>query len=383
MLLTRVQMGCGHDRPAAAAAAGPDQRLDALDVVRGLLMVLITCSHARLQLVAGHERFCVALSYLLTGTVGFASLSGTLVGWFAATRGDRYPAVAARYRTQAFRLLLCHPLICLALAPSARIGLWAFTTRTVYVTDVLALIFVVVVPWVPRLRPRARIVVGIALLLGTPVVAQLPNAGAGVDLLRELACGVDPMRHHALISNYGVLPLAGMFMVGTWLGDVVARAGRSPGGVAGLAPWLRRRAVALVIGGGTLVTAWGLAHVLYAPSSLQRRLLFPTYEGTLYPIYLAELLLLLGLALHARPPGWVTNRLAGLGRASLFAYLLQYVIVETVPHQLGWERRLPPLAFAAFVVASLAVLIAATDVWRRGTRPARPARPLVVVAPTG
>jgi hypothetical protein len=364
-----------------AAPTPPPSRLYGIDVVRGLFMVMITCSHARLQL-AGHERLSLVASYLLSGTVGFVTLSGTLIGWFAETKRVRYPAIAARYRVQAGRLILAHPVVALALFSSSAVGLVGFTTRTVYVTDVLAVLFVAVVPVIPRMAPRARLAIGVVALVVTPLISLLPGEGAVIDLLRELCCGVDPLRHHALLSNFGLLPIGGMFLIGSWLGYVVARAGASAGGLAALAPWLRRAAAGLVALGGALVGGWMIARQLTPASSVIRHVLYPTYEGALYPFYLAEVLLWLSLTLPRRTLGSVSVVLALIGQASLFAYLLQYFLVETIPYELGWRGSLSPPAFAAFVVGALALLVVAVALWRRLTpvRASVPATPEATTA---
>src|SRR5262249_44687610 len=151
----------------APAPATRVARVDAIDLVRGVLMIAITWVHAVLAIEPGHDRLVQAARYLLSGTVGFTTVSGLLVGWFAVIKRDRYERVVRRYQVQAARLLLiAHPLMALALFLPNADPFTDYALRTLFITDTLAVLFVAVVPFVPRVAPDLRLAAGVAVLVG-------------------------------------------------------------------------------------------------------------------------------------------------------------------------------------------------------------------------
>src|SRR5262249_3385662 len=144
-----------------------------------------------------------------------------------------YERVVRRYQVQAARLLLiAHPLMALALFLPNADPFTDYALRTLFITDTLAVLFVAVVPFVPRVAPDLRLAAGVAVLVGGALLdLYSPSSDVG-RVIHEILCGVDPTRPHLLISNYALLPLTGMFLIGTWIGSHFARAQLSGGEVA-------------------------------------------------------------------------------------------------------------------------------------------------------
>ena len=335
-------------------------RLSGIDLVRGYMMCAVTCNHALINMADQHVHWKMleAAHHALFATIGFTTVSGMLVGWFAVAKRERYGRVVARYRTQALRLaLIVHPLIAILIAGPNNSAIWPFMTRSLFITDALALLFVTVVPFVPRVASRARLAIGLSLALASPLLAQLSPSNDALRLVQELACGVDPNQNSLLLSTYGILPMTGFFLVGSWLGDLLATARDE----RELGTWLARRAIWLVALAAALVTVWTVAR--RAGFTDLARILYPDYETTLYPIYLAEAMFVIAIVTRIDPTAPALRALVTIGKTSLFVYVVQYAFVQALPYQLGWKGAMQPWAVAALCVVALVVNAVAGKLW--------------------
>src|SRR5262249_48604477 len=124
-----------------ARPAGRRRRIPTVDVVRGVLMTLIICTHAlsNVDPKSGGTALRV-VRMLLSGTVGLATVWGMLVGYFLVAKSGELARVFRGYAVRAVVLtIVAHPLISIALhGPVGDASLLDFMARTIYVTDVLA-----------------------------------------------------------------------------------------------------------------------------------------------------------------------------------------------------------------------------------------------------
>lgn len=327
------------------------RRIDAIDVTRGAMMIAIVWVHVLTELEPGHPT-ALPLRMLLSSTIGFTTVSGCLVGWFAVVKRDRFDQVIARYTVQSAKLLfIAHPLLVAAIYGAT--GQAGLALRTTFITDTLAVLFLVLVPVIPAWSPRRRVATGIALIVAN---ALLDEPLSHMPLLHDFACGTAPQLPHVLVGSYGALPLGGAFLIGSWLGtqlagvrsDVERRAFVVR--LLGLAFWLCGLALALV-------GAWLVArHV----SPTVARWLYPDYEGSLYPGYLAGTMILLAIALTLRRP---PQHLAAIGKASLCVYVAQYILSQTLPNLAGYRGALPPLAALGLCIIAVPLLAAVARAW--------------------
>lgn len=365
---------------AHAPASAPARRLSAIDFVRGVFMLVIIAGHCGNNLDASpaSDLYRRLVHHpLRAGTVGFALTSGVLFGAFLASRSD-LDRIFARYRSQALRLLLvAHPLISLALFLAHRpadgppdVSFFRFFTRRIYVTDILAAIFLVA-PLVRHLRPSMRLLLGV-LLLG--LAREWDCAALGerpvLTLLREVLAGAEMHPPKVLLDGYPLLGITGMFLAGTWVGDhlgAVQHGSHQP-----TFPRRLWKVAAVCTGVGAVLSAiWAAArfHFGGGEAMYTRCLLYPNRFGSLFPLYLAATIALFAFAfaLDARkgprsaPERWCVL----LGKTSLFTYVFQYVLAETLPALLGLQGKMSVPVLLIWITATFALTISMARLWNQ------------------
>jgi hypothetical protein len=351
-------------------APAPSRRLPTLDIVRGALMVLIIATHALhgIDPDAAPRSARLGLRYLLSGTVGFTTVSGMLIGYFLVVKAADMARIESRYRTQSLRLLiLAHPLIVLALAgPMAGdISAWEYGVRTLFITDTLALLFLFVVPVAGRASATARLWIGIALIVVARLLWLVPVEQRGLLLARDFLCGVGE-GEHVLISTYAVLPLCGFFLIGSFVGHHFALAERR-GGLAPLARRLALAACGAIALSGLMVAMWaaGKRGVPLLSADPVRHMLYPDYHLSLYPFYLGTCLLMMAYLVRRHTVGPVLRFFLIFGKTSLFTYVVQYYVVQTLPWALGWDGAMSAPHLAGFLAVSLGLLFVLATAWNR------------------
>jgi hypothetical protein len=265
-------------------------------------------------------------------------------------------------------VLMAHPLICVALyGPSGTSASFlSFMSRTVYITDVLAFIFLVIVPVVPRTSPRTQLAVGVALLVVGRLLILVPTHSSAELVVREVLAGIDRPGRTVMISTYPLLPVMGMFLVGTWFGHRFAYAERR-GKLDVLAYRVFVRCGWLIALAAAFMTTWAMFewHVGGLHSAVVKKLLYPSYCFTYYPAYLAGTLFLVALLMTRNTVGRVERFFLMFGRTSLFTYVLQYYALQTLPWLLRWQHRMRPWQALLYLAAALPVMNAAAAFYDR------------------
>jgi len=357
-------------RAAPPPVARADTRLQALDAARGAAMVLVCLSHfAAVYLVAaGAARQAVWLVAIgMTATPTFIVVSGLLIGYLS----DVYRFQLDAYRTRLFDrglFLLIVGHTWLALTDAWRAGGLGAGFKRGYITDVIGLALLIMLPLVRRTSWRSRIWAGLGLALLTSAVALAWHpAGGWAEALEETLIGssIAPLRGY----TFPLLPWLGVYAastgLGTWLAPLL-RTGRQreAGGLLALAGCC---AVALA------VIVRGLVRIETGPGgSPLAPLNFLTTPWLKVPPSPGYLLLFGGLglvltgAMLAAPlvvHGWRPLRaLTLLGRNSLFAYLAQNFVYfvalygAALPYHPAW-----PLLLAG----SIGVVLTLAWRWER------------------
>lgn len=331
-------------------------------------MVLVCVSHfAGVYLIAaGAPRPAVWLATIgMMATPTFIVVSGLLIGYLS----DAYRFHLDSYRTKLrdrglFLLIIGH--LWLALTDSLHAGGVTMGLKRGYITDVIGVALLVMVPLARQTPWRMRIKagLGLALLSSLAALAWHP-AGKWMGTLEETLIGssVEPLRGYA----FPLLPWLGVYAASTGLGSRLVplfRAGR------------HREAGRFIIGAGLCAT--GLAIILRvlvlllprSGGSVLAALHFLTTPWSKIPPSPGYLLFFGGLGLvitgglltcsAAVQRSLLVRALTLLGRNSLWAYLAQNVVYFVVLYMLALPYH---PAWPLLLVASIGVVFALAWVW--------------------
>ncbi|RKH49513.1 heparan-alpha-glucosaminide N-acetyltransferase domain-containing protein [Corallococcus llansteffanensis] len=310
-------------------------RLEAVDAMRGTVMLLVFLSHfadAYLYPLGGEASHLRERMNLLTmmATPGFMVISGLMLGLLHSRSRDFAPLRTRLQRRGLFLLTAGHLLI----VPTCRF--WAdeplYLLRILPVTDTLGLALLVG-PWVvTRLNGRTRAALGMLLFAVSWVVclSWMPEA-AFARVLKEAFFGQRELS--VLLSSFPVVPWMGVYLVGSMFGEWLGTWGRAdPRGVA-----RRFEFVGLGIatcGGGLMVLHIAVHHLWHGAGFTT--LMALTSQAQKYPpgpayvaLYGGTVLALLGLLMRAEQAGYLSRylRMASvIGRHSLLAFVLQFYV---------------------------------------------------------
>jgi len=349
------------------------RRVDAIDLTRGTLMVVIIFAHANHGLGDSAVRDVLRgggdLLFML-GTPGFTLVSGLLLGYFGAVRTELGSILRTYARRGWLMLTTTHLLVAAAIfgptAPPGE-GFAHFLWSRWYITDTLAVIFIALAPLIVRLGGRSRLGLGLGALVVTHLVeaTSLPEASVWL-VLREVVIGVTDTRH-ILADTYPLLPMCGMFLVGGALGQSYGEATQRENGPSEFFRRVVRWVPLCVLASVVLVGAWKLARLGVIESEVLRLALYPSSTGSLFPLYAGMFLALFGYWVHRtqttakRSP--IEAALRVVGKTSLFVYVFQYLVVQTAPYALGVWGQLTGLSWALLLAVSLPVVFFAADRW--------------------
>jgi hypothetical protein len=178
-------------------------------------------------------------------------------------------------------------------------------------------------------------------------------------LTRDILAGVNPSQDHVLSGTYSLLSLAGMFLVGSWVGHALALAERGPTARRRFVQRLIVGALALLPLSAAMLALWAGAKYLAlggGAAPAVRSLLYPDYYLTFYPVYLAATLVLLAFFASRPDVGPGQRFLVVVGKTSLFTYVAQYYVVQTIPHLMGWRGQMSAGAAIVFIGLALPAL---------------------------
>lgn len=355
-----------HLDPPNAPPSAPRGRVLAIDVVRGLLICVITIGHGHILLNDSESsRWLSLLISKVTnlGTPGFTFISGMLLGYFERTQFE-FQSIRRKYFVRGLQLLtLAHLLIALGTYPlREETSFSEVYLRYWYITDTLAMLFMVLPARVPRWGMRFRIVIGIAALLLWKLFALLPSFSSPFLLIiKELFFGFSPFGNRLLGDTYPMIPLAGLFMIGTVLGNSFARSFVG-GNLDSFVRAVQRSIAPLMLLSGFLIGLWAFGK-LYSESVFGRALkivFYPEKLSSLLPFYIGLLLLILIYFIRKieiqKQVGRVEKAFALFGKTSLFTYVAQYFLVQTIPSLIGWRNQMNAVEMTLYVGGTIMIL---------------------------
>lgn len=335
-------------------------------------MCVIIAAHASSNLRPDASRWCtlVLAVFFAAGTPGFSLVSGTLFGYFVASRPSP-SSVARKYQQRALALVVCaHPIIATALyGPiGGEISFLKFLLGRWYITDTLALIFLAT-PILARFRPWHCLVAGVALpLVGRVILVTAPTDNVVICLTVNVLAGVDRMRPSVLIDCYGLLPILAYFLLGMFVGHRFARSARS----GQLELYVNRVfRYAIPIGACSLALVGIYAAVALFASDPARSTLkwffYPTRDFSMLPGYVAVFIVMFAMLLRRYDQmgqfSLAARSLALIGQRSLFVYCTQYMAVQTLPHLVQWQGSMSVWQLLLFITIAYLFLLCLAWFW--------------------
>lgn len=354
-------------------------RIHSLDVARGLAITLAILQHSYLN--ANFALFSDSSNWFMWTTtnlapIAFVAVSGAASTYSLLSKSDwcrAYQQVIVR----AFLMLtVAHLLINLSSYPWAlRQGLLQGSEDLPLieqlalgfpVTDTIALCLLVSPALVVCFGQRLRAIIIVLLIATTITVKGLADpTSAPFPLLREALFGVlGDFRVSGEPKTFWwpLVPWLGVFLSGTFFGEALARFAHGKLDARVLVIQLIRSTAALGICSLFLTLGYTLLKARYlqdwGPEVF--RAMYPSRTTTLLPGYLALLTLILAALTyvvdvqgHFDRVLWV---LSVFGRTSLFAFVIQFLIVESGPAVIGLTGSLGPLG-VLFLFSSSLVLV--------------------------
>ncbi|RKH51948.1 DUF1624 domain-containing protein [Corallococcus sp. AB050B] len=323
------------EREQVSGARSVSGRLEAVDAMRGTVMLLVFLSHfadAYLYPLGGEAAHLRERLNLLTrlATPGFMLISGLMLGLLYARSRDFGPLRTRLQRRGLFLLTVGHLLI----VPTYRF--WPdeplYLLRTLVVTDTLG-VALLVGPWlVTRLNGRARAALGLGLFVLSWMVSLgwWPES-AVARTLKEVFFGQRQLS--VLLSGFPVVPWLGVYLMGSLFGEWMGTWGRAD--AKGVGRRFELVGLGIAMGGAGLVVVHIAVHHLWHGAGFDT-LMALTSQAQKYPpgpaylmLYGGTVLALLGLLMRAEQAGYLARYLRAtsvIGRHSLLAFVLQFYV---------------------------------------------------------
>ena len=337
-------------------------RLEGLDAARGAAMLFVCLSHFGLEYfrLMGDPParvLCYTVGRIASPT--FMLISGITVAMLYEMRRAEFGRLRLTLLDRGLFLLTAgHVLIMLSTIP--REGSLSAAVRLGFITDAIGVALLMGPTLVQRIGPGARITLagglyalGVALTLGWAPEAEV------LRVVRYLLVGAFP---EAGANNFPVLPWVATYLAGTVLGQLAVSAERRrAGGAERVLAWAGVICLSVVI--CTKLASWyllpsGTGSVVVGGATFD--FFSPWQKLPAAPLYLAAFggcgLWLIAAILWIARKGYATpcvRASAVLGRASLFAFILQFYVYYVGFHllELPYTR-----AWPLYFVASVALI---------------------------
>jgi uncharacterized membrane protein len=340
------------------AAAG--RRIDGMDAARGTAMLFVCLSHFGLEYFRAMGDIPERVFAYTVGRVAsptFMLISGITVALLYERRRSDFARLRLTLVDRGiFMLTLGHVLIMLSTIP--RQGSLSSSARLGFITDAIGVAILVGPTLVQRIGPAGRALLAAALyVIGVTLTLGWAPDTSSLRVVRYLLVGAFP---EAEPFNFPLLPWVAVYLVGTAVGQVAARAERRAaggaertlawGGVICLSVVIAAKFVAwylLPSGMGTMTIA-GATYDFFSP--WQKLPAAPAYLASFGGCGLFLIAAVLWIARRGYAP-WFIQASASLGRASLFAFILQFYVYYVGFHLLELPyTRVWPMYFVVSVV---------------------------------
>lgn len=344
-------------------------RIMAIDILRGFAMVLVILQHSYLlvdrKLIPPVLDQCIWLTTNMAA-VAFVSVSGVMYSYFFYLKTD-WQRVYKRYAARALLLILAvNPIIMLASYPFRKAGnegsfeLSLLNNFGIPITDTIGVCMLLAPVFLLRISQVIRATLIFVFLLIAPFIASFP-----MDVDNQWIIGRD-----FLFGGIGakktfwwpLLPWLSIFLSGSFisekmvhliqgkirLGYLIRQLNLVGTKLMGLCVFLliTYKSAKILLGGR-------VSHDLFrAIYPAQTTGLLPGYFAILLWLF-AALVILIDLRGHYNRIFWF---LSIFGRTSLFTFVIQFAVIESIPAMFGLKGVLGPKGFfSLFVIGSGAI----------------------------
>lgn len=297
------------------------------------------------------------------GTPTFTFVSGLMLGYFLYRKDRREKICRSYVRRGVLLLTVIHLLNAIGVYPyyHSMYSFWEALTLRWFITDTIGVILLMT-PLLAFLTPISRLMAGVAMLMIWRPLYLFINSQADVLLIvREVLFGINEEGGHVLAYIPPLVPILGVFLLGSFVGDQFAAALEQN--------WLRRfikrlawstvamTSICLFLLGLWLASKFNW---LGLGNDVLRDMLYPHRYYSLLPLYLAictgSFLLIVYWVEIKKRAGAVEEWMAVFGRTSLFTYVAQYYVIKGMPSLAGWKGSLSFPEWLTFVVCGFVVL---------------------------
>lgn len=334
-------------------------------------MVLVLLQHSYLS--ANRELIPSFVDLLLWGTtycaaVAFVSISGMMYTYFLYTQSN-LRSVYRRYAARAaFLILVAHPAINVTTYYFRLLVIYGDSSmhRTLLerlfldfpITDTIGVCLLVAPVFIIYFGPVLRGVTILTMLLTTLFFrAFVIPAEPSYLIPAEAIFGALGLR---AVNWSPLVPWLAIFLTGSFVGQALARVKQGTLKVSVLIHEMNRAGIALAVCGIILTTSYKLLKMtfggVWSPNLFLA--IYPGQTTTLLPGYFAVLLWVLAALMQRIDISGRYDRFVWLlsiaGRTSLFTFVVQFAVVESVPALLGYKRSLGLTGFLfLFIVGQI------------------------------
>jgi len=332
-------------------------------------MVLVILQHSYLSVNTRLiPRAADLLLWMVTqlAAVAFVSISGTMFSYFLF-REPNWKVTYRRYALRAvFLILVAHPTINSArwfFRVTDSIPPLSFLDAIIFdipITDMIAVCVLISPVLILRLGTELRSLVVVTLWVAAPLaVAFLTSAGPRWVIWKEVIFGAigDP-----LVFWWPLTPWLAIFLTGSFAGHALVRLKLSELTADSLVRGLKKVGILLALLGMILTIGYKVLKMSYGREWNPELFgaIYPGQTTALLPGYFAVLAWLLAVLMYRIDISGRYDRfvwfLSILGRASLFTFIVQFAVVESVPALLGLKGTLGLSGFMVLFVVGLAVV---------------------------
>jgi len=347
-------------------------RIFSVDVLKGFAMVLVILQHSYLSVnMKSIPPLFDFFTWNVTGlaAVAFVSISGMMYSYFLYTHTDWRLAYHRYARRAAFLLLAAHPVINVvsyyfnAAGKQYSSSYEVFLSLIVFnfpITDMIALCLLMAPVFIIGMGHLQRSVAISAMLLSAVFIrASVIPVDLRWSILQEITFGGLGV---PMVFWFPLIPWLAIFLSGSFAGYALACHKKGSLEVSAMVKMINRGGLLLAVCGVVLTIGYKMLKIAFGGDWSPNLFLalYPGQTTALLPGYLAVLALLFAVLVQQIDISVRYNRLfwllSILGRTSLFTYVVQFAVVESVPAILGFKGTLTLAGFFILFSSGLVVV---------------------------